>query len=1586
MVSRSHVSGVLILAGLITFFAVGAILSDYGEYKLLAWCVLVSGSIVLFGGLQWHLLEPPRSNRQATNNLSREENATAPDVADENHDDTTAYDHHLGMVGRDSSALKTKGRQRSSFEIGMKVSGIVGLFLFATTTLLVLTYIFVNLHVNASYRVDFTRKDQLSKLMHVGRLPSGFSYSYMNAPYKRGKFSVVLRIGVGSLADPDDQIGLSALAQRVSLDSSNLYPSRYGVYSAFQSLGAKVAHTYSLPRSTLFVFTDIPASLTNLELTLALLLEVSMSQRPVDSQVALEKRVLRGDLVQKLTRRGLVGQLLTCSHFGPQGPVCERVMQRQQKTTSSHHRGHQKHRNRDRTERRSEEASTAETAAGARYVLVDKHDDDVNIADSYGEKEQEGRPRVYANETKDGSSGGGGGGSINSIEEHILENTEAADDEEENMRRVGATEVEKFFLKWYRPTRLQLHFAGNLDLESVKAAITRVFGQASRGESTSLEESPSASAATTTATTTSLKAPTAESSKEHKEDSSDNIQKHGRYQETAKDTSSSLLELNSVSENANKQTSSSKTSSSSSSSSSSDMLLQESGKESPLPLLPKPKPLSILTREEFNGLDLTLIVSSPYTSGEDAKSHFSSMLDNAFYADLLNRFTSRVFEETADKMSLKVGGHPEKGGWRRVVEILLIELRRLSEIACSWAFINLEKVFNIHIASYSRVDCKENHVLLGPDRAFIRNLLTTAKMVLEAKKEFAGYQDGKELIEAMAHHTDPNYLYQDPAQMHDVMAPFCNEGMLDPALLHLQATAQLLFKHFVRSVNHSVEFLKSPYDNHKALPASLTANDVIVVITDPVGRYYYGGDEFDAGVTGSYITHTSLARLVNKVLDAVIAPLGFQQVIHAEDVFMRDEGPNVDWIYDGGEGEDYYSNGLSDAAGGIEAVPSYPEPVVEMRYLHNHLSTYRGRERVVAEDGLPSYGTLVEYSRLKMLPHTLSDQDYKNASKELPTPVIYKPNFTFIDSYAPSGVKRYRLSNGLMVNLKQRQSGQRALPCDAPGISWIEVVSLGGRATQPKSLLGACELVDLNVPNGFTVEYWSGGDGREVKLEREFFNIHTVDQYTRDTGRPKLRCDSEAFIIRNRLHPKCVNSDDHRACNNKRFNFLKKLESIRLALSPVFDSESIEKAALLLEKNLLMAKRQLCKFADPTQFLQWRVGWDLQAPWRAHGDEDPRLQRVTPEHIKNLDPVKVGAWVREQFTRDRMEVKVVGDFDESRCYISWTKSSVIILAVIPKVNHTPSFASRLRERLGYDVFNVNHARFFNKSHRASDAARAEGIMKTTGGSSAEIENLLGKEGWRANRSNDVITTTVNCTLPGLFPGRAFIVAAKREYDRLDGNQWWSDDDEDSYSTILNILRRDNGYVSAVDSTPFTSNLVPKFGFYRVQWCVALGDGRQVEASVRALHDMFSPPTMMQRPFERSTFLISKSLLLSSIESQLQEGVHWLEVLRGTSLRPPAWFSTHKRDIDTLKDISETDVLGKVQKLTFEEVSDWFSRHLSGSAGPVFYLPPQINVGIVEPISGEHTCTSGTKEGSSGRNDKEGDSPNRPTRDRCQCQW
>lgn len=59
--------------------------------------------------------------------------------------------------------------------------------------------------------------------------------------------------------------------------------------------------------------------------------------------------------------------------------------------------------------------------------------------------------------------------------------------------------------------------------------------------------------------------------------------------------------------------------------------------------------------------------------------------------------------------------------------------------------------------------------------------------------------------------------------------------------------------------------------------------------------------------------------------------------------------------------------------------------------------------------------------------------------------------------------------------------------------------------------------------------------------------------------------------------------------------------------------------------------------------MHWRMKWRLLHDWLQKSNVEP----VDSSDIRKLDPVKVGLWVAEQMTVERMEINVVGDFDEN---------------------------------------------------------------------------------------------------------------------------------------------------------------------------------------------------------------------------------------------------------------------------------------------------------------------------------------------------
>lgn len=300
-------------------------------------------------------------------------------------------------------------------------------------------------------------------------------------------------------------------------------------------------------------------------------------------------------------------------------------------------------------------------------------------------------------------------------------------------------------------------------------------------------------------------------------------------------------------------------------------------------------------------------------------------------------------------------------------------------------------------------------------------------------------------------------------------------------------------------------------------------------------------------------------------------------------------------------------------------------------------------------------------------------------------------------------------------------------------------------------------------------------------------------------------------------------------------------------------------------------------------------------------------------------------WVREQFTADRMEVNVVGDFDEHNLLRQLNH----ILGTMPlsrrqkaffhKPNLGRELSPRSPDRIGYDIY--------NKSHESVFSLRLDEMAPVDPTQPLHFKSIT------------------NCTLVSSQPGRAFLalgVLMTADFSSVRGHQKSLLADATFQQTLLNALRRDGGYVFSVESQSFTSMVFRRFGFYELQWVVGIEDNsegqEQINSTLTALGDILSSPV----PFDEETFNHAKQSMISSLEGQLQESHAWLSVLQGLSLAPPIW--QKPAVFDTIKDISQTDVLGGMIDLTLKDINDFFAQHI-GRAFPV-------HVAYVETISSD----------------------------------
>ena len=253
---------------------------------------------------------------------------------------TEAYERPSVATRERSSRIRDpyrnigQDRNNMSFEVGCKVCTIVSLYVFAITNLFLLYLLFFHLNLNSPYRVDFELQDLQSTRAYRSSLANGVQYSVAHTDYKRDKFSIVLRVGVGSHEEKEEQqIGLAALAEHLSLDSgedsdNELYGGSTGkrnhIDKELRKLGANLRSFTSL-RSTVFAAFDIPYSDPHMRRVLNLFKILTLAQNATDESLQVARGIIKGEERVFNTTKEIITQQVLCNHFGKQNHICTRL-------------------------------------------------------------------------------------------------------------------------------------------------------------------------------------------------------------------------------------------------------------------------------------------------------------------------------------------------------------------------------------------------------------------------------------------------------------------------------------------------------------------------------------------------------------------------------------------------------------------------------------------------------------------------------------------------------------------------------------------------------------------------------------------------------------------------------------------------------------------------------------------------------------------------------------------------------------------------------------------------------------------------------------------------------------------------------------------------------------------------------------------------------------------------------------------------------------------------------------------------------------------------------------------------------------
>jgi predicted Zn-dependent peptidase len=267
--------------------------------------------------------------------------------------------------------------------------------------------------------------------------------------------------------------------------------------------------------------------------------------------------------------------------------------------------------------------------------------------------------------------------------------------------------------------------------------------------------------------------------------------------------------------------------------------------------------------------------------------------------------------------------------------------------------------------------------------------------------------------------------------------------------------------------------------------------------------------------------------------------------------------------------------------------------------------------------------------------------------------------------------------------------------------------------------------------------------------------------------------------------------------------------------------------------------------------------------------------------------------VREQFTPDRIEINVVGDFDEPAVL----KALQIAIGTLPRRNTT----NPNRKRVGYDVL-----------------------------SPADVVHFQRK--WP--KVGEKVAS--RCHIESINPNRAFVtmLAPAAGAMAARGSQMLLFSREMMQKAMWTALRKEApGFSYYCDIKAHHSAIFPDYGHFSVQWGAGVykaapSDPLNTGASLAAARKK-----LQLNHVNATTFEVVKASLLSELAVRLQDVSEWMHIIRGMSLPvPAAIIAQGVTQEPTLKDIDQGNVIAGVKKITAKDFAAFARKHGHARSG------------------------------------------------------
>eukprot|EP00298_Acanthocystis_sp_HF-20_P012304 c19822_g1_i1.p1 GENE.c19822_g1_i1~~c19822_g1_i1.p1 ORF type:complete len:1251 (+),score=556.63 c19822_g1_i1:234-3986(+) len=558
-----------------------------------------------------------------------------------------------------------------------------------------------------------------------------------------------------------------------------------------------------------------------------------------------------------------------------------------------------------------------------------------------------------------------------------------------------------------------------------------------------------------------------------------------------------------------------------------------------------------------------------------------------------------------------------------------------------------------------------------------------------------------------------------------------------------------------------------------------------------------------------------------------------------------------------------------------------------------------------AQHPVSSYGLRVMF----MIPTFLrarrsnSAQDLRDADFLLNFPQEPKGpqsgTFNLTESSNITGVHKYKLSNGIGVNIR-RAADDEVIP---RGLAVMQIVALGGLATETQDLKGACQFINTVKANGLSLaksNLQDESDGSSVcqithkmdtRVGTNTYNtclrtdrpsrIHNPDKEPeKKSSREGLGCESEFLRITVTLSHRC---DEEEECDPEQKDYTKNLQFGLDEMRPQYDDRTIKLSYQEHEKQLEALELDLTTgdILDRTIF---PTLIEQAFP------NDPRTSSVVLSDLKALDPLMVNRWVREHFVPGRFEINIAGDLH--------------LDTVLKQVD---------------DIFGV--LPLVNFSRTIQDDNITAGILHRVGIDPYDTEDLH-----LFKRQFNTTKTRLSCTLRSPTPdhAHAFQIVAAGDYHSSRGNVVVRRMADKLISRLAFLsVRRDNGFAYHIEVNPRHSVLFPGFGYYELRWMSGrysmyaghpeFSDDLNIVASATVARSIFSKEVSSEVYDEILNTYIQR------INSSYVDPEYWVRIMQGLSIKPPtSWGSFNLTSESSLVPLIDTDELTELSDTTLKE--------------------------------------------------------------------